>query len=326
MGTIPRQNVIGCGRGGAADGLAYFGPIKELQAKGVTFDTLSLVSAASVMFGAWACGLSAEQIRDKMKSMKYDFVMDWERDVEKGRGSILSRIGKAVVVFLFTKGAWYRNVKKIYASTYSWQKVLQARRVRRLLIGFTTKDEMAKFGGNKKRFGLVTDALKLFKDLTPEECERAYLTVGMLFAGHDGIWRYSPTSRCLVQVSYTVIPLDVAILCAWKNPALKNFDVDIRDMSGKKMELEPFDLGGVNNEANMGVTEFPRERIVSFVCDDIVPPVLVGKRRLTEHVFNKHRPATIVKTLPRREKAFLSFTDEDIETEYAAQQQTDVFA
>jgi len=331
---MKKINIAGCG--GAAKGLSLFGVLKELCEKEVKIKKAFLTSVSTIMLGGYAVGLSAKEIRDKMISIRFDTIMEWQEDIEEKRGSVISRITKIPIVFLFGKVFWFKDVQRIFIETYSWEKVKLVGRVDKLFIGFTTRREVANYDGRGTKMRFFRDAISAMskggriwkrsrKD--PEKVkarfERAYHNIGMFWGSDDGIYKFNVKKNKLEKYSDDIIPLWALLLGAFNNPFLRKVKLSIK---GK--EQIAFDLGIINNHSNipyMGSKDF--HQLIpdpeSYPDKDFSTDFT-----LADYVFNKNRPSPSKTHIFDcvRDKAFMSFTDEQIRLEFKYQKKTNIFS
>jgi hypothetical protein len=314
------------GRGGASDGLAYFAIIKELVAKAITGGIVALVSAATVMFGLWACGYSAEEARDILKVNMKDWVMKMEEEAEgKNPGKkegFLRRGLKYLISIIAFKTSFGKKMQRAFVTIYTWEKVKAAKRVDKLYIGFTTREDVNKFDSGLSPLDFFKDMAEALKaGGSQAKYEKAYQNIRMFWASDDGVYTVNPFTNSFEKYSDDIIPLGMSILYAFKNPALRKDPVVIR---GEK--LIPFDLGIINNESNIVFIGKPEITFYQFSCD--YPPTkdfIQGKTKLSDYVFNKCRPADdkICVVKPSKERGFFAFYDEAIDEEFFYQKQSD---
>ena len=309
-----------CAKGGASDGLAYFGLIKELCSKDIKCKSVFLTSISTIMFPLWAVGNSARKVKAILKSAKYDRTMRIETDLEKKHSRLSTKILSAVGIFFVVKTLWNSNITKLLARELSWKAVKKAKRIDKMYIGFTTRNELKKAYSKWKPFILVMKSL-LSNDIKLETCEKAYNNCKMFWASDDGVYTMDVKKKKLIRYSNDIIPLWKAVKCAIKNPVMNNFKIELR---GEKQR--PFDLGILNNQSNMGFIGKPNNSFYQFSCGELPPTEWVqGDDTLSNYVYNKHRPIKEYVFLSRTEDGFFGLNNKNIDEEYEHAKESNVF-
>lgn len=312
------------GRGGAADGLAYFGVLKEMINKNITAGKIALTSVSTVVFSLWAMGYDLEKIVSVIKGMKFDRIMKAERAAELGEvdGKKIKfgrRAAAGLITLIAAKTFFFRSMERHFKKYYKWENIKLAEKV---YIGFTTREELGKYSGKKTRFGLFTDLVRMMsKTGSRQKYQWAYKNMSMFWASNDGVYTVDTNTNKFLKISSDVIPLHLAVLAAFKNPLFKKFKIKF---NGKNHR--PFDLGILNNESNLAFIEESVNSFHQISCDD-APKIAFqqGKTSLSDYFYNKHRPKKVHIVKPIRKKAFLNFNDAEVEFEYKNQKMTDFF-
>ena len=306
------------GRGGASDCLVYFGIMKELFNKKIKAGRVALTSGATMMFTLWACGYTPRKSKAILKSVKYDFFMRMQNDLELKHSSLKKKAMQAIGVLAVVKTVWSRNITKILEKTVSWDMVKKAGLVDQLLIGFTTREELKKVYSKWTPFIIVMKRL-LSNNIKRETCQKAYDNCHMLWAGCDGVYTVNPKTKQFEKYSNDVIPLPIAIKCAIKNPAMNNFKIQLR---GKKQR--PFDLGIINNHSNMAFIN--RKDYYQFSCYHTPEREWIeGDNTLSDFIYNQNIPQNEIVLLSHTENGFFDFSDKNIDEEYLHAQETNIF-
>jgi hypothetical protein len=302
--------------GGAEASLGFFKPIHEIDYTDVKFcgEFVAMVSGGVVMFVASLCGYSARQIASMLKSLGGDKYMKmkpklWE--IPKWLRAIRKSLnGKAV---------------EIASQMFTWDRLLASERLAegtKPLIGLCKYKDLVKAVGRDALNGLGDGHFTApWKEIVNGNPGELLEKIGIYWFSYDGTYEYNRYTQKLEKVSDHVEKLSDLYMAAWSNVRLtgKTYKLDFgrrSKLTGRVIKERAFDLGIINNKANMIPPKVYSISCVNYPKSYVKRSGLVGIDAFTYLSKPAFKTATAKPTDFAQNIPFYDFSDDRVENEY----------
>lgn len=237
--------------GGASAGLGYFKLLHEIHAKNIMFGGkyFSMVSAGCVMGVPMLCGYTPMDVKDMLLSLGGD---EYMRTRPKPYNAL--RWMKEIRMHLNA------DAVKTAERAFTWEKMMDSGRIStrtKPMIGVCKYRDLWRVAAKDLVNGIGDgDFTAPWKEIRNGNPDKLLDDVGIYWLSYDGTYRYYPRTNSMKKVSSVVTPLADAYMAAWSNIRLtgKTYMLPFGGkgrITGRETKERAFDLGIINNKANM---------------------------------------------------------------------------
>lgn len=304
-------------QGGASNGLAYSPLIKEIDDNNIDFEEIAGCSVGAITAAMIAVGMSYDEIRECLISLRGDRYMKFANSLEKGTVGGLRLVYRGIATLFMTRRYIYTHMEDMFEKKLQWEYMKRAKKV----YLCWTPIENLKYYQDKYDFKLTRSISTLrflrkfkFENIPVEALDRLTKSQPPHYFSNDGTYKFDMESMKMVKVSNKTVPMWKAVLASFWNPVFPNIEVEVGDSN-----FHVFDGGLLDNQARF---PFYGKEYYQAICSGEPPEKLVlkgNKLFMSDYNYNKARPSRdkVAVFEPKKDDlGFFDFDDENVINEY----------